>query len=173
MDIPEIAKLKTGLEMRKEIIELAIEKNVPEDKVWEELEIYRKETKIISDRSALSVGEVLKNITFHRRKPGEYKILGEYLIGEKLKKRSISYKLHAKVGRYAVNFLLKQHNIIVLVRPVGEDLDRKKLKILMSRGYLVMDFEEVYIYHNLDDCMGKIMAFCGTISAKGEASENS
>jgi len=162
MDIPEIAKLKTAIHMRREIVKLAIKKNVPEDELWDELDIYRKENEIISKRPISSVGDVLKNITFHRRKPGEYKILGEYLIGEELRKRAISHKLHAKVGKYTVNFLLKQHNVIIIIRPVGEDSNRKKLKILMSRGYIVMDFEEVYIYHNLDECMGKIMTFCGT-----------
>jgi len=173
MDILEIAKLKTGLEMRREILKLAIKKNIPEDQLWDELDVYRKEHQIISERPVSSIGDLLKNITFRRRKLGEYKLLGEYLIGEELRKRAIPYKLHVKVGKYTVNFLLKYHNIIVLIRPILEHPDRRKLKILMSRGYIVMDFEEVYIYHNLDECMSKIMTFCGTTSTKGEPSEDS
>jgi len=179
MEIPEIARLKTALEMRKEILKLAIQKNMPEDKLWHELEIYEKQQKIISQGPVTLVGDVLKNIKLQRRKPGEYKILAEYLIGEELRKASVPHKLHGKVGKHAVNFLVEDHKLVILIRRIEvdnlkqEEEDAKRLKILMSRGYIVIKFDEVTVYRSLDECMRKIMSFCGTASMKGGASENS
>lgn len=173
MDIPEIARLKTALHMRREILKLAVQKNIPEEKLWDELEIYEKQQKIISQGPVTSVGDVLKNIKLHRRKPREYEIMGEYLIGEELEKASIPHKLHAKVGKHTVNFLLEDYKVVILIRRIEvdnlkqEELDAKRSKILMSRGYVVIKFDEMTVYRTLDECMSKIMTFCGTNMEKG------
>jgi len=42
MDIPKIGNLQAACKMRREVLNLAREKNIPEGDVWLELEIYRK-----------------------------------------------------------------------------------------------------------------------------------
>ena len=100
MDIPKIANLKTAIEMRREILKLAIEKNCPEEDLWLKLETYRKTHK---GRTPIPIVSILGSLL------SKMKVVGspiEEILKIKLEAKKIKFKTHKSIGRFFVDFFL-------------------------------------------------------------------
>lgn len=170
MDIPEIANLPTAIEMRREVLKLAIEKGCPEDGIWTELEIYRKlHPEGRRKRQPVVVSEILKKVL-----PATVGIKftespAEDCLKSELIARNIKFEIQKSIGKYRVDFFFPTGNLIVEMdgteyhatgRRLLKDMDRDSK--LMKRGYLILRFWASEVFKDAEGCVLKIMRLLGT-----------
>lgn len=165
MDIPEIARLEKAIEMKREILRLAIKTNSSEEAVWTEFDIYRKtHPEGMRKRKPTRVDEILKNILHRSIFLTESPI--EDTLRRELRARQIEFETQKKIGKYRVDFFFPQANLIVEAdggeyhsTPEQIERDQKRQAILMKRGCLVLRFTGREIYRNVVGCVDKIASF--------------
>lgn len=176
MDIPEIVKLPTSIEMRREILKLALERNLSEERIWEEFEIYRKTH--TGGRKPIPISSILICNTLV-----DYLNILERLIGKKIKitespiedlltfelqKRNIKFEIQKKIGRYRVDFFFPKANLIIEVdgkeyhsTSEQREKDMKRQMDLIKKGYTVLRFRGSEIFRDVENCVIKISKFLG------------
>lgn len=166
MDIPQIANLSTAIEMKREILKLVLEKNLPEERIWEELEIYHKtHPDGRSDRKPTSISSILKNI-FSKTGITITESPMEDLLKHKLEAKDIKFQTQKKIGKCRVDFFFPQASLIVEVdrreyhsTSEQREKDMKRQMNLMKRGYAVLRFRGSEIYRDAEGCAIRISEF--------------
>lgn len=166
MDIPEIVKLPAAIEMRREVLKLALEKNLPEEEIWDEIEIYKK-THFIIKRDPRHIGFCLDSLL------NELNIVKsespmEDLFKSELKQNNINFERQKEIGRFKVDFFFSGADLIVEIdgekyhsSPEQREKDRKRDSILMKKGYAVLRFAGHRIYRDVGGCVKEISKFLG------------
>lgn len=164
MDIPEIAILETEIEMRREVLRLAIEKKCTEDEIWDELNLYRK-TQERKGKKPVRAGLILKNIldNISGVKITESPI--EDALKYELDQRRIQYQTQQRIGRYRVDFLFEEAKLIIecdgKYHRTGKQLqkDRDRDLYLIGKGYTVQRFSGDQLYRDVERCVNIIESF--------------
>jgi len=173
MNIPEIASLKTAIEMRREVLRTAIEKNLPEEDVWRELESYRNK---IKGKTPLHISSILlcnilyspsglaKTITGKEIKVVDSPI--EELLDFHLNKTKLEYRQQEKIGKYRVDFFFPKSNLIVEIdgREYHSSTEQRQKDFerelaLIKKGYTVLRFTGSQVYKDTQGCVDKIYKF--------------
>lgn len=170
MEINEITNLGTAIEMRREILKLAIAKEVPEEHLWIELDFYRKRLQFHRDsRSprtlASKIADILPQVRYRLK-------LTHSPIEERLKfallNRNIKFTTQERLGPYKVDFFIEDANLIIEAdghdyhsKPKQMRRDSLRDKQLMTRGYTVLRFRGSQILGDIDSCMVKILQLLG------------
>ena len=165
MDVSKIAKLGTAIEMRREVLKLAMNKDCTEDDIWKELEIYRKtHPDGQRKREPTHIQKILKNIMHESIILTESPI--EDILRRELRARQIDFEAQKKIGRYRVDFFFPQADLIVEAEgkqyhssPEQTQYDQKRQSILMKKGYLFLRFGGSEIYNDVVGCVDKIVSF--------------
>lgn len=165
MDIPEIANLEIAIEMQREVLRLALKKSLSEERIWEELEIYRK-THPEGERKPTPIALIVKSII-----PPDGKIKFtespiEDLLKYKLQARNIIFETQKKIGKYRVDFFFPQANLIVETNgreyhstPEQNEKDFKRQLDLIKKGYTVLRFRGSEIHRDAEGCVIEISKF--------------
>lgn len=170
MDIPEIANLPTAIEMKREILKLAMEKGFAEQDVWSELEIYRKTNPDgRRKRRPTLVSEILKKVLPTMAEVKITESPAEDCLKSELIARDMDFEMQKSIGKYRVDFFFPAGNLIVEVdgaeyhatgRQFLKDFDRDSK--LMKRGYTVLRFWASEVFKDAEGCVLKIMRLLGT-----------
>lgn len=166
MDIPEINALPTAIEMRKEVIKLAIEKNVSEEDIWQEIDIYRKthpQGKIQTNQSSVKslIVKILAKTKIHIV---ESPI--EAILKQAFERRHIDFETQKKIGKHRVDFFFPQGRLVV--EADGNEYhsteeqrtrDMERQCKIMQRGYVVLRFRGSQIFKDVEICVDKISKF--------------
>lgn len=165
MDIPKIANLETAIEMRKEVLRLAIKKSLPEGNIWAELDIYRK-THPEGERKPTPIALIVKSIISLGGKIKFTESPIEDLLKYKLQARRIKFETQKKIGKDRVDFFFPQANLIVEAdvreyysTPEQSEKDFKRQLALMKKGYIVLRFRGSKIYRDVEGCVIEISKF--------------
>lgn len=161
MDIPKINALPTAIKMRREVVKLAIEKNVSEDDIWWQLEIYKKANSIkakpipcIKDILSCIIGVDKIRIT---DSPIEDALKYE------LQGRQIEFEAQKEIGKYRVDFYFAKAKLVVECDGkeyhsdfIQQEKDIKREFEIMKKGYIVLRFKGSEIYQDVIGCVDKI-----------------
>lgn len=166
MEISEIARLGTAMEMRREVLKIAMERNVPEKDVWMELEIYRRKHPESGPKSPMPVSKIIKDVL-----PSKNEVtITESPIEERLKRalqrKGINFVTQQKIGRYRVDFFFPDGNLVVEAdgqeyhsKPDQRQNDMDRDFEIAGKGYNVLRFRGNQIYKDLETCVDKISLF--------------
>lgn len=170
MNISEISALETPLEMRREVVRLALKRNISEDDIWLKIEAYRK---IYGNggrpRAPASISDILRAIL----PPDKSKLKitespVEDLLKYELQAREIQFETQKKIGRYRADFFFPQGKLIVETE--GAELrstrkrrldDAKRQSVLMRRGHIVLRFTASEVFQDAVGCVNKIVGMLG------------
>lgn len=150
--------------MRLEVFKLAIERHIPKEEIWLELEIYRKthsgETKQATRIKSL-IRKILTESKLHITKSPL-----EDTLKQALEKRKIHFVTQEKIGKYRVDFFFPQGRLVV--EADGKEYhssEEQRLKDfdrqceIMRRGYALLRFRGTDIYQDVEGCVDKISLF--------------
>ena len=150
--------------MRLEVLKLAIERQVPKEDIWLELQIYRK-THLGEKKEITRVGPLIRRILtkskFHiTRSPLED------TLKEALEKRKIHFVTQEKIGKYRVDFFFPQGRLVV--EADGKEYhsseeqrlkDFERMCEIMRKGYVLLRLRGTEIYKDVEGCVDKISLF--------------
>jgi len=171
MDIPKIGNLQAACKMRREVLNLAREKNIPEGDVWLELEIYRK-THSQGKKEAKQLKSLIRKI-LAKSKIHITKSPLEDTLKQALEKRNIHFVTQEKIGKYRVDFFFPQARLVV--EADGKEYhstEEQRLKDferqceIMRRGYALLRFRGTEIYQDVEGCLDKISLFLNLYNSK-------
>ena len=165
MNIPEIAKLKTAIEMRREVLRLAVARSLTEEDVWIELDIYRK-THPPGQREPVHIGKILKTIIPIIR---GFKFTDspiEDILAYELKNRNVKFEPQKEIGKYRVDFFFPEANLVVEAdgkeyhsKPEQREKDEQRQMEIIKKGYSLLRFTGSQIYTDVERCVDNILAF--------------
>lgn len=163
MDIAEITNLTTAIEMKREVLRLAIQKNATEEDIWLQLQIYRKthpQEKIQTKQSSLKslIARILdKNKIRITESPLEDTL--KYA----LEIRDIDFETQKKIGKYRVDFFFPQARLVVEAdsneyhsSEEQRTRDMERQCKIMKKGYIVLRFRGSQIFKDVETCVDKI-----------------
>lgn len=150
--------------MRREVLKVARQKNIPEGDVWLELQIYRKthpgETKQVTRVKSL-ITKILSKRKIHITKSPL-----EDTLKQALEQRKIHFVTQEKIGKYRVDFFFPQGRLVVEADGKeyhsSEDQrlkDFQRMCEIMRKGYALLRFRGTEIYKDVEGCVDKISLF--------------
>jgi len=150
--------------MRREVVKVARQKNIPEGDIWLELQIYRK-THPGDKKEATRVKSLITKI-LTKRKIHITRSPLEDTLKRALEIRKIHFVTQEKIGKYRVDFFFPQGRLVVEVD--GKEYhstEEQRLKDfdrqceIMRRGYALLRFRGTDVYKDVEGCVDKISLF--------------
>lgn len=150
--------------MRREVLKVARQKNIPEDDIWLELQIYRKTHPGEKKEDTRVKSLITKILT--KRKIHITKSPLEDTLKRALEIRKIHFTTQEKIGKYRVDFFFPQGRLVV--EADGKEYhsseeqrlkDFERMCEIMRKGYALLRFRGTDIYKDVEGCVDKISLF--------------